>query len=108
MVRDLTATELAQRLRAAEGGLVLLDVREPFEREIARIEPSVHIPMQEVPDHLDRLPRGATIVVYCHSGGRSAAVAGFLEQQGYEHVVNLRGGIDAWSREVDPSVERYG
>jgi rhodanese-related sulfurtransferase len=108
MVEDLTAQEVAVRLRATPPSVILLDVREPFEREIARIEPSLHIPMQQVPDHLGQLPRTATIVVYCHSGGRSAAVAGYLEEHGYERVANLRGGIDAWSREVDPTVDRYG
>ncbi len=108
MVQNLTASEVAQRLRSQEASFLLLDVREPFERDLARIEPSLHIPMQQVPEHLDQLPREATIVVYCHSGGRSAAVAGFLEHQGYVRVANLKGGIDAWSREVDPSVERYG
>ena len=108
MVENLKATEVAERLRSAGRSVLLLDVREPFERDIAKIEPSIHIPMQQVPDHLDQLPKDATIVVYCHAGGRSAAIAGYLEQLGYPHVANLEGGIDAWSREVDPSVERYG
>jgi len=108
MVDELTATEVARRLRAHDAQLLLLDVREPMEREYARIEPSLHIPMQEVPGRLGELARDRTIVVYCHSGGRSSLVAGFLEQQGYAHVVNLRGGIDAWSTDVDPNVPRYG
>jgi len=88
--------------------LLLLDVREAFEREVARIEPSVHIPMQEIPSRLGEIPRDRAVVVYCHSGTRSAMVAGFLEQHGFRNVANLNGGIEAWSIEVDPDVPRYG
>jgi rhodanese-related sulfurtransferase len=107
MVRELSAAEVARRLREEPSGFVLLDVREPFERETAKIEPSIHIPMQQVPERLAELPKDRPLVVYCHGGTRSAMVAGFLEHQGFREVVNLRGGIDAWSREVDPSVPRY-
>jgi len=88
--------------------LVLLDVREPFERDLAVIEPSLHIPMGEVPDRVGELPKDREIVVYCHGGVRSAMVAGFLESQGFGSVGNLSGGIDAWSVHVDPKVPRYG
>lgn len=86
----------------------LLDVRELDEREAARIEPSLHIPMGEVPARVGELPHDRRIVVYCHSGTRSAMIAGYLEGQGFEGIANLSGGIDAWSRKVDPSVPRYG
>lgn len=108
MVAEISPLELARRVRAGEKGLWLLDVREPFEREVARIDPSVHIPMNEVPVRLAEIPRDRALVVYCHSGTRSAIVAGFLERQGYRSVANLSGGIDAWSCEVDPAVPRYG
>jgi rhodanese-related sulfurtransferase len=108
MVDEVAPAEVARRLRGEPARLVLLDVREPFERELARIEPSLHVPMHEVPERLAEIAKDRTVVVYCHTGGRSALVAGFLERAGYPDVVNLRGGIDAWSREVDPGVPRYG
>jgi len=108
MAAELGPKEVAQRLREDPTALVLLDVREPFERELAVVEPSVHIPMQQVAGRLAEIPRDRTVVVYCHSGGRSALVASYLEHHGFPKVANLTGGIDRWSREVDPSVPRYG
>jgi sulfur-carrier protein adenylyltransferase/sulfurtransferase len=108
VVEELPPKEAVRRLHAEPDRVVLLDVRERFERDLARIEPSVHIPMQEVPERLAEIPRDRTVIVYCHTGGRSAMVAGFLEGQGFRRVANLSGGIDAWSREVDPAISRYG
>lgn len=87
--------------------LVLLDVREPFELQLASVEGALHIPMRHVPERLSELDPRARIVVMCHHGVRSAAVCGFLRSQGFEDVHNLEGGIDAWSSEVDPSVPLY-
>jgi rhodanese-related sulfurtransferase len=108
MVTELSAREVAARLKHEPGRVLLLDVREPDERELAAIEPSLHIPMRDVPERLSELPKDRAIVVYCHSGTRSAMIAGFLEGKGYRDVANLSGGIDAWSRTVDPKVPRYG
>ncbi len=77
---------------------VLLDVREPWEYEKARIEGATLMPMRELPSR---------IVAICHHGGRSMQVAMFLEKQGFKRVHNLVGGIDAWSRTVDPAVPLY-
>ena len=107
MVSQLAPTEVARRLKENPEAVVLLDVREPYERELARIEPSIHIPMNEVPDRLEEVPKDREVVVYCHGGSRSMMVAGFLAGRGYRTVANLRGGIDAWSVDVDPSVPRY-
>ncbi len=107
MVLPVYPADLAERLKADPGAVVLLDVREPDERRTARIEPSLFIPMQNVPHRLDEIPRDREVVVYCHTGTRSALVAGFLEGRGFLRVGNLMGGIDAWSRRVDPSVPRY-
>lgn len=74
---------------------------------MAKIEPSLHIPMDVVPSRLAELPRHRRIVVYCHSGFRSYTVAAYLEHEGYNDVRNLTGGIDAWSVRVDPEVPRY-
>jgi rhodanese-related sulfurtransferase len=108
MVDELSPREVAERLKRSGSHVLLLDVREPDERETASIEPSLHIPMREVPDRLSEIPKDREIVVYCHGGARSAMIAGFLEGKGYRRVANLSGGIDAWSRTVDPNVPRYG
>lgn len=108
MTRELTPSEVSEKLKKGSGRLLLLDVREDDERETAVIEPSLHIPMREVPQRLAELPMEREIIVYCHGGTRSAMIAGFLEAHGYPDVSNLSGGIDAWSRTVDPKVPRYG
>ena len=107
MVLSVTATEVANILERKPVSVLLLDVREDEEREVASIEPSTHIPMDSIPDRLEELPRDRRIVVYCHHGGRSYAVAGYLESEGFRDVANLTGGIDEWSRLVDSRVPRY-
>jgi rhodanese-related sulfurtransferase len=97
------ATWLADSARAQP---LLLDVREPWEVQTAAIPGIVNIPMQEIPARIGELDPGREIVSICHHGGRSMQVALFLERQGLT-LHNLTGGIDAWSREVDPSVPRY-
>ncbi|MCI4353689.1 MAG: hypothetical protein L3K14_09990 [Thermoplasmata archaeon] len=107
MVDSIATTELASLLNTAPETIVLLDVREDEERAVALIEPSTHFPMSTVPDHLEELPKDRRIIVYCHHGNRSFAVAGYLETEGFENVANLTGGIDEWSRIIDASVPRY-
>jgi len=108
MAEELKATIVAQRMKEHPESVVLLDVREPYERRLASIQPSLHIPMNDVPRRLSEIPRDREVIVYCHSGARSMMVAGFLEGEGYSSVANLSGGIDAWSVQVDASVPRYG
>lgn len=108
LVPELSPTELRRRWTAeAPRETVLLDVREPEELEVAKLPEALHIPMGQVPERLADLPRDKTIVVMCHAGGRSARVAQYLLANGFDHVFNLRGGIDAWSVEVDPTIPRY-
>ena len=92
-----------------DGGLdlELVDVREPHEYEICRIEGARLIPMRQIPEKLEQLDRQALTVVHCHHGPRSAQVVAYLRQQGFERVTNLAGGIDAWSLRIDPAVPRY-
>jgi rhodanese-related sulfurtransferase len=106
MVISLSAQRLRERLDAGEA-LTVLDVREPEEIAIARFGGALEIPMQDIPARVDELDPSAEIVVVCHHGVRSAHVAMFLVDQGFSRVVNLTGGIDAWSLEVDRSVPRY-
>lgn len=86
---------------------VLLDVREPWEYEKAHIEGALLIPMREVPARIAQIDEAKEVVALCHHGGRSMQVAMFLEKNGFERVHNLVGGIDAWSRTVDPAVPLY-
>ena len=86
---------------------LLLDVREPWEWQTARIEGAQHIPMREIPARLGELDPDQEVVAICHHGGRSQQVAMFLEKNGFAKVHNLTGGVDAWSRTVDPAVPLY-
>jgi rhodanese-related sulfurtransferase len=86
---------------------VILDVREREEVALAAFPQARHIPMGEVPSRLAELEPDCETVVVCHHGIRSAQVAGYLARMGFERVLNLTGGIDAWSVSVDPSVPRY-
>ncbi|HEV7742951.1 MAG TPA: ThiF family adenylyltransferase [Pseudolysinimonas sp.] len=86
---------------------LLLDVRERPEASFAALPDSVLIPLGELPDRLDEVPRDASIVVYCHHGVRSARALDVLEKAGFSRVRHLTGGLDAWSVKVDPSVPRY-
>jgi rhodanese-related sulfurtransferase len=108
-VPELTPTEFCERWPATEGSsrVVLLDVREHVELELAAVPSAVHIPMREIPTRLAELDRETPLVVMCHSGARSRRVAEFLLSNGFQSVFNLKGGIDAWSTEIDPRVPRY-
>ena len=107
-MNNLSASELKAWLDdAARERPVLLDVREPWEYEKARIEGSQLVPMREVPARVAEIDEDKEVVAICHHGGRSMQVAMFLEKQGFKRVHNLTGGIDAWSRTVDPSVPTY-
>jgi adenylyltransferase/sulfurtransferase len=103
---EITVTEL-KRMRDEGEDFTLLDVREDDELEIARLPFAKHVPMATVPDHLDELTKDGDIVVMCHGGTRSGRVAKYLREQGYKSVANLRGGIDAWSEEIDSSIPTY-
>ncbi len=87
---------------------LLLDVREPWELEAARLEGSKHIPMGDIPSRAHQeLDPEAHIIVMCHHGVRSLSVANWLRQQGFEKAQSMRGGIDGWARTVDPKVPLY-
>jgi molybdopterin/thiamine biosynthesis adenylyltransferase/rhodanese-related sulfurtransferase len=104
-IPQLSVKELKQRIDAGEDVFVL-DVREPYEYQIAQIGGTL-IPQNEVPNRLAEIPRDREIVVHCRSGARSQRIAEYLKQAGYPKVVNLAGGILAWSDEIDPKVQKY-
>lgn len=106
----IDAASLARRLAEPGGNAVrLLDVREPEEHAHAAIPNSLLIPLGELPLRLDELDawKSSEIVVYCHHGIRSMHAIAILRNAGFRRLVNLRGGIDRWSTDVDPSVPRY-
>jgi rhodanese-related sulfurtransferase len=102
---NMPASDLKARLDAGDGP-VLLDVREPWEFELARIEGSKLIPMSELGERFTELDPGAETVVICHHGNRSSYVTQALQRAGFEKVLNLEGGLDAYSF-VDGSVPPY-
>ena len=106
MIPAITPRELKDRFDKGNT-LFLLDVREPWEYALAKLDGSHLIPLGTLPHSLGKLDRNTEIVAYCHHGMRSADAAGFLLQQGYTSVKNLVGGIDAWSVQIDPTVPRY-
>jgi adenylyltransferase/sulfurtransferase len=102
----ITPKELKTRLDRGDK-LVLLDVREPWEHAIAKLENSILIPLGTLPHSLEKLDKNAEIIAYCHHGMRSGDATAFLLQQGFSNVKNLIGGIDAWSLQIDHGVPRY-
>jgi adenylyltransferase/sulfurtransferase len=105
-VPGMSVQELKAKMERGES-FGLLDVREPFEFEIARIDGAKLIPLGEIPERTDELQRGQTLIVHCHSGRRSAEAVRLLKQRGFAKIYNLEGGIDAWSDFIDPSVPKY-
>ena len=105
-MHEISVHDLHARLKAGET-LVLLDVREPWERNLCALPNSLHAPMQQVPTAINSLNPEDEVIVYCHTGVRSFHVGKFLEHNGFKNVANLRGGIEAWAREVDKTMARY-
>ena len=108
MIRQIDTRELAEKL--AHGETVhLLDVRESWEHKLAALPKSQLIPLSELRHRVEEIqvPEGTLIVAYCHHGIRSLSGAMILGQSGFSNVASLRGGIDAWSREIDPHMPRY-
>ena len=107
-MKQISASELAAWLAdASRAKPLLLDVREAWEYEKARIAGAQFVPMREIPGRLGEIDPGKDVIAICHHGGRSQQVAMFLEKAGYTKVHNLAGGVDAWSRTVDPTVPLY-
>ncbi len=107
-MRNFTPRQLNQYLQTVDKDqVVLLDVREIWEYNVCHIEGSTLIPMPSIASRLSSLDKTKETVVICHHGYRSAMVARFLEQQGFDQVINLTGGVAAWAREVDASMPSY-
>ncbi|MDX1627609.1 MAG: molybdopterin-synthase adenylyltransferase MoeB [Fulvivirga sp.] len=106
MVKEITVKELNE-LRQQGEDFQLIDVREPHEREIANIEGEL-IPLGKIPESLDKIDKNKKVVVYCRSGARSAKAVEYIQRQlDIDNLYNLKGGILAWSNEIDPSIPKY-
>jgi len=103
----MTPGELFAYLEQTAAPPLLLDVREPWEFEICHIPGSELVPMRRVHELTERLDPQREVVVICHHGIRSRQVAGYLESVGYAHMINLRGGVAAWARDVDTDMPTY-
>jgi rhodanese-related sulfurtransferase len=108
MVQQIDVQTLRDKLNAREQ-IVLVDVRQPWEHEFASLPNSLLIPLDQLPQRVGEIdcPEGAILVAYCHHGVRSVRAAAYLAHAGFQCVVSLAGGIDAWSVKVDPTVPRY-
>ena len=105
-VEEISPEELKRRQASATPPR-LIDVREPWEVAIAKIPGATYIPLNELPQRLGELDPKADTVIMCKAGGRSLRAAMFLASRGFDRVANLTGGIDAWTREIDPSLQPY-
>lgn len=105
-IKQLQVSELKARLDRGEKP-VILDVREPWEIELAHGPGTVFIPLNEIPLRLEELDAAVPIIAMCKAGGRSQRAAEYLSGQGFSDVSNLSGGILAWGREIDPTVPAY-
>ena len=103
---EITPQELKARLDGNDRP-VLVDVRDDWETKLCRLPNALHIPMEELEFRTEELNAEDDIVVYCHHGVRSAAVADYLRRLGFTRVRNLSGGLDAWAQAVEPSMRRY-
>jgi adenylyltransferase/sulfurtransferase len=104
---EVSVREAKQRRDAAPDRTVIIDVREPYELEICRVEGAEHIPMRQIPERLASLARDKHLLILCHSGGRSRRVTEFLRSRGLNTVSNISGGIHAWAEEIEPGMRRY-
>jgi rhodanese-related sulfurtransferase len=105
-MNEITPQDLKARLDRNEAPL-LLDVRQDWETQLCRLPNAVHIPIEELELRVEELNAQDSIVVYCHQGVRSAAVAEYLRSLGFRDVKNLSGGLDLWARTIDPAMRRY-
>jgi adenylyltransferase/sulfurtransferase len=107
-VQEISVSELNERLEAGNAP-ILVDVREYYEADIADLPEvgQLRIPMAELAERFEEIDKGAEAVLYCRSGARSDRAARFLIRHGYDKILNLKGGILAWGREVDPDIPAY-
>lgn len=103
---ELSVQEVKQRLDDDSSAFSFIDCREQVEYDAARIDGATLIPMNEIPGRVSEIDKDKPVIIHCHHGGRSYRVMEYLRSQGYQ-AINMAGGIDAWSLEIDSSVPRY-
>jgi rhodanese-related sulfurtransferase len=106
-MHQLSVSQLKEWLDGDKERPVILDVREPWELKVCVLDGSMPMPMRSVPARLDELDRDKPLAVICHHGIRSQQVCYFLAHQGFDKVYNVMGGIDAWAKQIDPSMQKY-
>ena len=106
MYRNLKPAEVKEILDK-KNGTRLIDVREEWEHQFARIEGSELMPLSNFMNFIDKLNDDDEIIFYCHTGVRSVNVCNFLAEKGFKSLINLKGGIEAWSSEIDPEIPHY-
>jgi len=104
---EISVEETHRLVKAKPDAALLIDVREPDEVEICRLENARHIPMRQIPESLASLPTDRQLLIYCHHGGRSRRVTEYLRARGFSAATNVAGGIDAWAQTIDPKMARY-
>lgn len=107
MIQQMSVQQLKQRLERNDSKPMILDVREPWEVKLCALANSTLIPMGQIPAAMDELDKDREIVVLCHHGIRSNQVAYFMHHHGFGKLFNLQGGIDAWARQIDPTIQTY-
>jgi rhodanese-related sulfurtransferase len=105
MIQDLTPKAFKASLN--NDNTLLIDVREDWEFDVCKIQGAQLMAMSAIAETYTQLDKNANLAIYCHHGVRSLRVIHFLQSQGYENLINLQGGIDAWSSEIDSSVAKY-
>jgi len=105
-MKETTVEELKKK-KDTDDTFTLLDVREPHEVHISKIEDSTLIPLDDLPSRLNELDKNEEIVVMCRSGGRSAKACELLQNNGFDHVSNLKGGVNEWAKKIDNSLPVY-
>ena len=106
-MREFDAQQLEQYLKSNEADPLLLDVRQNWEYDLCCLEGSLLIPMGKIPAQLDELDKDRETVVICHHGIRSRQIGYYLEQAGFDNVINLKGGLDAWAKIIDKNMATY-
>ena len=106
-MREFSAEQLKTYLDSCDQQPLLLDVRQPWEFDICKIENSVLIPMAQIPSRFESLDINRETVVICHHGIRSRRVGNYLEQAGFDNIINLSGGVNQWSKTVDQQMPTY-
>ena len=105
-IKEIDVLTLKNKLEQNKD-FILIDIREQFEIEICKIKESIHIPMGLIPTRINEIDSNKTVIIMCKSGGRSAQVCHYLNENGYLNVYNLKGGIINWALKIDTDMETY-